>query len=336
MNIIHTFSRLKKQIIAIIIIFFVAFLFSRGIIFPRHSLEYGLTFSVKQARDLGFDPQEVFLAMLDDLQVKKLRLSAYWDEIQPDELTSDFSDLDWQINEAAQRNVEIILAVGGRLPRWPECHFPEWVKGLEAEERKNATMIYIEKVIARYQDVSAIKYWQVENEPFLSHFGECPEPDADFLDEEIALVRSMDKRPIIVTDSGELSLWVPAAKRADIFGTTMYRDTYSEVLKHYVHYPLEPGFFRFKKNITRWFANPQKWVVIELQAEPWGPRPFQDLSKQERERTMSLPKLKDMIEFSSQTGFQEFYLWGVEWWYWEKETKNNDSLWEYSKTLFVE
>jgi hypothetical protein len=51
---------------------------------------------------------------------------------------------------------------------------------------------------------------------------------------------------------------------------------------------------------------------------------------------MSLDKLKDMIEFSSQTGFQEFYLWGVEWWYWEKEMKDNPGLWEYSKTLFKE
>ena len=93
----------------------------------------------------------------------------------------------------------------------------------------------------------------------------------------------MDTRDIVVTDSGELSLWVPAAKRADIFGTTLYRDTYSQLLKAYVHYPIEPGFFRFKKNISRLFANPQKWVVIELQAEPWGPRPFQYLSQEERD-----------------------------------------------------
>lgn len=318
----------------LILVFFAAFLLSRGRIWPVGSLEYGLTFSARQAESLGFDWQELYLAMLDELGVKKLRLAAYWDEIEPGPGMFDYSALDWQVAEAEKRGVEIILAAGGRLPRWPECHFPDWIGLLNEYERQQATLDYLGKVIERYQDRTAIKYWQIENEPFLPHFGECPEPDPDFLDQEIALVRSLDSRPIIITDSGELSWWVPAAKRADIFGTTMYRDTYSELLQHYVHYPIEPGFFRAKKNMAAWFARPEKWLVIELQAEPWGPRPFQDLSQAERDRTMDLDKLKDMIAFSSQTGFREFYLWGVEWWYWEKEKMGNEGLWEYGKTLF--
>jgi len=36
---------------------------------------------------------------------------------------------------------------------------------------------------------------------------------------EIALVRAKDpSRKVIVTDSGELSFWISAAKRADILG----------------------------------------------------------------------------------------------------------------------
>jgi hypothetical protein len=138
----------------------------------------------------------------------------------------------------------------------------------------------------------------------------------------------------MLTDSGELSIWVPAAKRADIFGTTMYRDTYSDTLNRYIHYPIEPGFFRFKKNIARLFARPEKWIVVELQAEPWGPRPYQELSQEERNKTMNLAKFREILEFSRQAGFREFYLWGVEWWYWEKVINNNNSLWEEAKGLF--
>ena len=49
---------------------------------------------------------------------------------------------------------------------------------------------------------------------------------------------------------------------------------------------------------------------------------------------MNLEKFRDIIDFSSKTGFRQFYLWGVEWWYWEKEKNNNQTLWEEAKKLF--
>lgn len=325
----------KKLLLLILLSFFLLILLlSLGKNYPKEELSYGLTFSKKKAVDLGFDWKKVYLSILDELGVKNLRLSAYWDEVEPESGAFNWSDLDWQVSEATNRDGRIILAVGGRLPRWPECHFPAWASGLEKSQREAAILKYIGETVKRYKDNASIKYWQVENEPFLNHFGECPEIDPDFLDKEIALVRSLDSRPIVVTDSGELSLWIPAARRADIFGTTMYRDTYSEHFGVYVHYPIFPGFFHFKKNLAGLFAKPDKWIVIELQAEPWGPQPYEKLSQEDRNRTMSLGKLKEMIEFSSKTGFGEFYLWGAEWWYWEKEVNKNPELWEYARELF--
>jgi len=327
-------KKFKFYFSILIIFLFILFLLSRGIIYGKKDISYGVTFSKKQSIDLGLDWKKNYLAILDDLHVKKIRLSAYWDEVEKENNIYDWEDLDWQINEAEKRNVEIILAIGMRLPRWPECHLPVWLNDKTQKEKDKETLEYIEKVIERYKKTKAIKIWQVENEPFLPHFGECPDLDKSFLDTEISLVKKLDKRPILISDSGELSLWVPAARRADIFGTTMYRDTYSNVLKRYIHYPIEPGFFRFKKNVSRFFAHPEKWLVIELQGEPWGPEPFQNLSSEERDRTMSYKKFLEIIEFSRKTGFKEFYLWGVEWWYWEKEVKHDGRFWQEAKTLF--
>ncbi|MFH1427706.1 MAG: cellulase family glycosylhydrolase [Patescibacteria group bacterium] len=306
---------------------------SRGHIYKKSELEYGVTFSKKQAADLGFDWQSVYLSILDDLKIKKLRLPAYWDEIEISDNEYFWDDLDWQINEAEKRNIEIILAVGGRLPRWPECHFPEWTQNLDNQARGEKILAYIEKTINRYKENKNIIAWQIENEPFLTHFGDCPKLDKKLLDQEIALAHEIDARPIIITDSGELSFWIPAARRADIFGTTLYRDTYSKQLKRYVHYPISPGFFRFKKNITNIFASPKKWIVSELQAEPWGPAPYQDLSQTDRDRTMNLEKFKEIIEFSHKAGFKEFYLWGAEYWYWERE-QGRPEMWDEARGLF--
>ena len=50
----------------------------------------------------------------------------------------------------------------------------------------------ITETINRYKDNQAIKAWQVENEPFLKGFGECPKLDKEFLDnaEEFTVVSS--------------------------------------------------------------------------------------------------------------------------------------------------
>lgn len=328
------FKLFKKLFIFSVILLFIFFLLSRGKIYNSSELSYGITFSQKQATSLGLDWQKLYLDIINDLKIKKIRLPAYWNEIEKNKGQYNYSDLDWQINEAKLNNANIILAIGGRLPRWPECHYPDWTNNLAEKEREEEILNYIKKTIERYKDYENIIAWQIENEPFLNHFGDCPKLDKNLLDKEILTAKNLDNRPILITDSGELSIWIPAAKRGDWFGTTMYRDTYSGNLKRYIHYPIAPGFFRFKKNIARIFSNPEKWLVIELQAEPWGPLPYQDLSEAERSKTMNLQKFKEMIDFSSQTGFDEFYLWGVEWWAWEKEKNNNPALWEEAKKLF--
>ncbi|MEI8360771.1 MAG: beta-galactosidase [bacterium] len=303
---------------------------------PRpDQIKYGVTFSIKQARDLELDWQQVYLAMLDDLKVRDIRLPAYWSEIEGEEGVYDWTNIDWLVDEAGKRDARIIMAVGGRLPRWPECHFPEWVKPLPTKERQDLTLNYIKATIERYKDKKNIVAWQVENEPFLPNFGECPTFDQDFLDNEISLIRVIDKRPVVVTDSGELSLWYKAANRADIFGTSIYRDTYSQALNRYIHYPISPTFFKVKKNLAKFFASPKKWVVIELQAEPWCKDSYQLVGQSDRDKSMSPEKFKNMLSFIQTTGFDEFYLWGVEWWYWEKTKQNRPIFWEMAKEIYV-
>jgi hypothetical protein len=323
----------KKTFVVIVLILFFIFIMSCGKNYDKSELEYGITFSSKQAKNLELDWEKAYLDILTELNINKIRIPAYWDLIEKEKDSYNWDEIDFLVKNASERGVEIILAIGGRLPRWPECHFPAWYKELPDSSKEEKLLNYIEKTINRYKDYENISAWQIENEPFLPFFGECPKLDKDLLDKEIALAKNIDDRPIVITDSGELSLWVPAARRADIFGTTMYRDTYSKALNSYVHYPIESSFFKFKKNIVRLFSFPKKWIVIELQGEPWGPKQYQDLTKEEKAKTMDKEKFKEMIEFSSKTGFKEFYLWGVEWWYWERE-RGNTEMWDEALRLF--
>ena len=93
-------------------------------------ITYGVTFSAPYAREIGINWKKAYRALLDDLKVRHLRLPAYWSEIELKRNRFVWDELDFQIEEAAKRHADIIVGVGRRLPRWPECHTPEWAKAL--------------------------------------------------------------------------------------------------------------------------------------------------------------------------------------------------------------
>lgn len=296
--------------------------------------DLGVTFSKRYAEDIKLDWKKAYISTLDDLGARKIRIPVYWDLAEPEEGKYNYGDIDWQLEEAKKRNAEIILVVGQKVPRWPECAIPSWA-GASDQKRKTALLKFIDATVERYKSNPEVKYWQVENEPFLP-FGICPDFDVSLLDSELALVKSKNTgKSIIVTDSGELSLWVRAASRADIFGTTMYRTIYKNGLG-YFDYPIGPRFFQAKAYLNKILAHQEKNIVIELQAEPWisGFTTEQPLSEQFK--SMNAEKLRDNVIFAEKVGFPEIYLWGVEWWYWLKVNQDRPELWEAAKVLFNE
>jgi len=299
-------------------------------------IDYGVSFSKFHSDELNLDWKETYLALLDDLGVKRLRLSAHWPNTEPEDDKFNFSELDFQIAEAEDRGLEIILAVGRRLPGWPECHTPGWarVEG-SADYNKEELLEYIETVVNRFKEIPAIKYWQVENEAFLAFFSRsnCGELDEDFLNEEIALVKKIDPtRPILLTDSGEFGFWGGAYKRADVFGTSMYLYVWNRKIGPF-RYPIVPAFFRIKQNIIGLIYGKKPMVLIELSAEPWLLQPITDTPIEILQERMGLDKFNEMLNFASKTGFSEQYLWGAEWWYWMKK-QGYPEYWERIKELF--
>jgi hypothetical protein len=302
---------------------------------PRRDVALGVTFSYRYAEALGLDWRQAYLAVLDEIGVKKVRLPVYWDLVEANRGEYDFSDVDWQLEEARKRNVEVVLAVGQKAPRWPECFVPGWAAGDDAL-RRASLLGFLARTVDRYRDRPEIARWQVENEPFLKFGAACPAFDVELLEQEVALVKSLDpNRPVLLTDSGELSLWVPAAGRGDIFGTTMYRDIWKEGWGH-VEYPIGPNFFLAKAMLVRLLTEQRHLIVIELQAEPWASGWVADAPLEEQFITMNETRLRENVEYARRVGFPEIYLWGAEWWYWMKEKKGYPAVWEEARAIFAE
>ncbi|MDI6602674.1 MAG: beta-galactosidase [Patescibacteria group bacterium] len=329
-------NKLLKKILLILLIIILLFLgyFFVGIPPEAEKIIWGVNFSQKHTQFLGLDWQKTYLALLDDLGTKNLKVAVHWDLLEPAKGEYNFEDLDWQIEKAEEKGVKLLLVIGMKSGRWPECHIPLWAKNLSKEEQQKEILEMIEKIILRYRDSPSINYWQVENEPFFP-FGECPWVDKKFLKKEIELVKSLDfqKRPILISDSGEGSFWIKAARFGDIVGTTMYEKIWFRQLGFYIHYPFPPTFYWRKAQIIKKFFG-KKVICIELQAEPWGPALLYDLPLEEQKKTMNLEQFKNNIEFAKKTGLKEFYLWGAEWWYWLKIKQNQPEIWEEVKKLF--
>lgn len=324
--------KITLSVLALIILAFLLLSFKKN----PETISYGMSFNKIYVDELGLPWQEVYLAILDDLNVKKLRLSAHWPMIEPAKDSYNFEEMDFQMREAERRGVDVVLAVGRRLPRWPECHIPNWAKDSDFETQKGEIRDYLEQVVNRYKGYSNIIYWQVENEPYLTVFADehCGSKlDEEFLKEEIALVKKLSPNiPVLVTDSGNLGLWQGAWRNGDAFGTSVYLYLWNPTLGQ-VRTVYMPFFYKAKTNLMSLLFGNKESLLIELSLEPWLLESVATAPVETQIERMSEAMFEEIISFASKTGFSNQYLWGAEWWYFMKQ-KGHPEYWELGKKLF--
>lgn len=318
------------------------------------SLRLGTTFSRKQCAYLGLDWQETYRAILD-FPFDIIRLGAYWDEIEKTEGDFDFKDLDWQIKEAAERGLSVVLTVGIKAPRWPEYHIPGWVLhqskivcGATVSKDKDIqkkALIFLEEVVKHYHDESGIQYWQVENEALNRFGGQFWQMDKNFLKKEIDLVKKLDRqnRPVVLTASTYPN---PILKRLSKIFTagSPLRDNLemSDILGINV-YPLigqqffaQPWYYEstqerrqayFREMIETARGKGKDVWITELQAEPWEPGHL--AYKENVVPPTGWPETTQLtLEELSSLGYTTFLFWGAEYWYFQKTRHQNPRWWE--------
>ncbi|MFT5849360.1 MAG: hypothetical protein ACI9H6_000165 [Patiriisocius sp.] len=298
-------------------------------------IQYGMSFNTMYALELGLDWQETYDAILDDLGVRHLRLAAHWPMVEPIDDVYNFAELDYQVMKAEEVGADIVFAVGRRLPRWPECHIPQWAQEKTWEEQQEELFEYITFVITRYKDSAAIKYWQIENEPYLEVFAKehCGEFDEDFFEKEVAHFRSLDDtRPFLITDSGNLGKWTGPYKHGDAFGTSVYVHFWNPELGQFKTI-LPPWFYRAKEGVMTLLYGEKETMLIELAAEPWLLEPITDVAIDVQYSRMDLDKFEDILVYAEDTRYAKQYLWGAEWWYW-LDKQGHPEIWERGIELF--
>lgn len=336
----------------------------------RADVTFGVTFSKLQAESIGLDWKKTYIEILDDLNVNLIRLPVYWNEVEPTEGEFVFDHYVWMVEQAQQRNVKVIPVLGMRVPRWPECHIPEWAQSkyqvsstrfAKARARRvmyqgkeqtdfettpetvhmnndehnrylqSKILTLLKHEVDAFKHFSNILYWQVENEALLGTFGECPFTDQEFLSEEFAFVRKLDPaRPLMGTESGEMSSWLDLANISDVLGVSLYRVTFNPYLGFF-YYPIPPLYYQKKAEYVNHLV-PQI-MISELQAEPWVETSYPSVDVSYLNERFPLDFLRRNVSFARKTQFDVVLLWGVEWWEYMRE-RGAPEYWEYAKTLF--
>jgi hypothetical protein len=321
-------------VLILIFIFMIWLIFGRSKLTEPEDIKWGVTYSPLAVEDLKLDPDETYRAIIEDLRPNKIRLVAYWNRIEKQPGEYDFSDLKKQVEIADSNNIPIVIAVGRRVPRYPECHAPEWSETLPQGEQNKKILELIERTIGEFDQYQNVVGWQIENEPFLGSFGICPPLDEQFLAQEIDLARSLTNKTILTTESGELSLWLKASKYPDVMGTTLYRTVLVSGTDIAVNHVYPSWYYRARSNIVKSINdNIESVIVAELQGEPWTTKGIINSTQEDINRTMSHNQFNKNIDFTERVGFPEVYWWGVEWWYYEK-LKGEPFYWDRAGELF--
>ncbi len=302
-------------------------------------LQMGVTFIPSYARYLDVEPKATFQAILDELQPGNVRLVSYWDEIEKTPGTYDFSELDWQMEMAKEANAKVSLSIGLRQPRWPECHMPKW----QLDQPKDVWYPELKKVmtatVQRYGDHPALDSYQLENEFFLSVFGECPDFSRDRLIDEYNMVKSLDSNtPVIISRSNNAIGFPINEPQPDAFGVSVYKRVWDKTLtKRYVEYPFPGWFYGFLAGGGKILTG-KELIIHELQAEAWTPDGYEIKTApvDELNKSMNPERLHNRFEYAQSSGIKRMDLWGVEWWYAMKVNRNEPGLWNAAVQEFDE
>jgi hypothetical protein len=314
---------------------------------PAGSPVFGVNFSCRQADYLGLDCFALFAEVLDDLGARYVRLSAYWSGIERRPGVYDFSEIDRLLDLAHSRGALVTVTVGMKAQRYPEFWLPRWlapqitapVKGFpeDTPALQEALFPYLEATAAHLGAHPAVEAFQVENEPFTA-----PESISkgwsirpEFLLREIDAVRAADPggHPIVV-NHGSWSRWDTRWRwivdNADVLGQSVYTKRQHGPWPWFYLQPFRWGWFTPalpEQARTAEERGKALWIT-ELQGEPFE-HPAVDLRRTPTGAADSNSPawLRQNVELARRSGASRVYVWGVEWWAYLRDRRDDPSLW---------
>ncbi len=301
-------------------------------------VKVGTTFSPERALASGMDDLEAFLR-LETMGFAVIRLTVSWDAVD----LNGFGRLDRLVAAAERSGQQLVLSVGTKAPGWPEFHLPaRYSKATPDDpELRAAALGHIQRTVERYRASRVIVGWQLENEPLDVAGPRRSRLSHDLLVREMAEVRHLDPRPIVLTafgpirrtcdhvssldgcDAGALAGADAVGSVPELLGLLGPSDVLG--LDVYTGVGMSRAADCWTARAAGWLslaasARRQVWIT-ELQAEPWEPTPAT------LDQPLSTSPTRIAADFATlrRLGYSEILLWGSE--YWLRRARQGDERW---------
>jgi hypothetical protein len=302
------------------------------------SVTLGVSFIPDYANYLGVDPGQTMDALLNDMHVREFRLTSYWSDVETTQGKYDFSQLDWEFQKAEAAHAHIILSVGLRQPRWPECHAPSFYDTSKPESQWYPQLkAYMSAVINRYKSSPALQSYQLENEYFLQGFGTCTDHSRDRLVDEYATVKKLDPKHSVIIGRSNNDIGTPIGDPTpDVYSVSIYQRVWdATVTKRYIQYPFPAWWYASLAGVQK-ITTGKDMIIGELQAEAWPPngQNIPDVSLAEQSKSFNAARLTGTVDFAKSTGMKTINLWGAEYWYYRMTVLHDPSVWNAARQEF--
>ncbi len=296
-------------------------------------MSLGATFDYEQALNLGLDYKKVLKDIIR-LKLSPIRIGVKWNKVETRKDKYDWKIYDHILNEFNSHNIDVILVVGMKSPRWPEFFVPDWIDlGGKTSVIKSGNSFLTEKlynfissILERYKKLSSIKYIQVENEPFINVGENKLRISSEFLKKETEFVKDRTNLKVILNSqglptTGLLAEYIKGRKKykeqlirlSDVFGVNVFPKFEGKTLLNTnITFSASKLAWGYLKAINKKVRECKKeCIVTELQAEPWqfGNVSFTDAFKN---KTCNPDMVKEYLLQLEEIGFDTVLIWGTE------------------------
>ncbi|MBA4179848.1 MAG: hypothetical protein C0506_04595 [Anaerolinea sp.] len=293
---------------------------------------------------------ETLGTLLRGLGAKHVRLSVEWDQVEPRPGEFDFRLIDALLAEAGRSGATALVSVGAKAQRHPEFFIPEWaLAGTDLSANavvdedpllRSRILAMIGAVVAHVAASPAIDSWSADNEPYIpSERADGWRLSREFarLERETILANDPRRRPVSINHAQHFVTdrrWRDALEDADILAASFYPFRNVRILgRTYVIAIPEIGFMapNYAHQARSARAQGKPFWLTEMQAEPWVDSDIRLVGPASPSPNLTPDNFRKAMDYARRTGAERVYLWGSEWWLFQKERYNDPTWWDLAR-----
>ncbi len=339
---------------------------------PLGNPQFGINFSCRQAEYLLLESPalgpagyvdrgrpgraqwcaDTLATILTGTGARHVRISVEWSQVETSAEVYDFSVVDAELAAAQKSGAKVLLSIGVKAQRNPEYYIPAWVLArvtlTEGEVVSGDPYLHdqalamVRAVTAHVASSNAIEAWAADNEPYIASVraGRWTLSPA-FVRAEVAAIKANDPRHRIVSINQAQHFvfdrrWKQALADGDALAASVYPFRNFDLFGHTVVVPiLEMGPLgpNYAAQARAAHAAGKPFWITELQAEPWVDSDIRLVSPAHPSANLTPARFLKNIEYARRSGADRVYLWGAEWWLYERQHFGDSRWWDMAKAV---